>query len=226
LLLGVDIDGTLATIVDHARSARLWPGALEALVALDSRADVEVVLVTGRARADAITTFGLPSVLRVVGSHGLEHHDGSAHRMGAQSAALDELESEARRIAGSAPGAWVERKPHGVVLHVRQVAAESREAVLGAYRKFASARSWTVLDGSAVVEAGVAPLDKGAAVEALRREFEATSVGFFGDDVTDEHVFRRLEVDDVGVKVGDGPTSARFRLGGPADVVTVIQKLM
>jgi trehalose 6-phosphate phosphatase len=225
LVLGVDLDGTLAAIVDHARAARLWPGALQALLALDERDDVEVVVVTGRARADAITTFGLPRALRVVGSHGHEHHDGNSHPWGGDTAALDELEIQARRIASRDSGAWVERKPHSVVLHVRTAAIESRQSLLDAYREIASEHDWTILDGSAVLEAGVAPLDKSAAMENLRCEFDATSMAFFGDDVTDEQVFRRLGDQDVAIKIGPGPSVARFRLAGPADVVGVLDTL-
>lgn len=233
-LIGVDLDGTLAEIVEHARAARLWPGALAALEALDGRRGVEVVVVTGRAHDDAVSTFGLGGSVKVVGSHGHEHHDLAvrtaregrrAHRLGVETAALDDLEAAARCIADRVRGAWVERKPHSVVLHVRMVAAPDQTGAIEAYREVARVRGWEILDGSAVLEAGVAPLDKGAAIDDLRRELMARSVCFIGDDVTDERVFARLGEGDLGIKVGSGPTRARRRLRDPADVVGLLARV-
>ena len=233
-LIGVDLDGTLADIVEHARAARLVPGALAALERLDACRGVEVVVLTGRAHDDAVSTFGLPSTLKVVGSHGHEHHDPAVratlrapvtHPLGAETQALDDLEAQAGTIATTAAGAWVERKPHSVVLHVRMVEPGERAGLLEAYRQVAAARGWEILEGSAVLEAGVAPLDKGAAIEELRSELGVAAVCFIGDDVTDERVFRRLREDDLGIKVGSGATLARRRLGNPGEVVDLLARV-
>ena len=50
---------------------------------------------------------------------------------------------------------------------------------------------------------------------ALRDALGADAVVYFGDDVTDEDVFTVLTPTDVGVKVGEGATAARYRVEGP-----------
>jgi trehalose 6-phosphate phosphatase len=60
----------------------------------------------------------------------------------------------------------------------------------------------------------------------LRDELAAAGVLYLGDDVTDEDGFRALGPDDVTVKIGDGDTAARHRVGGPADALGVLERLV
>lgn len=225
LLVGLDIDGTLSDIVPHADQARLVDGALAAVQVLQRLPGVHVVLVTGRGRDDARRTFGIPDDLPLVGSHGRELHGGGGEPDVAARRALDALEADARALADGLDGAWVERKPFSVALHVRQADPERGEHALAALEREAAEAGATTLRGSAVVEVGHGPLDKGAAIEHLRAELGAAAVCFVGDDVTDEKVFARLVEGDVAVKVGEAPSLAPHRLAGPRDVVELLVAL-
>ena len=48
---------------------------------------------------------------------------------------------------------------------------------------------------------------------------------YIGDDTTDETVFDVLGPDDVGVKVGPGPTAAAYRVDDVSGVVEVLRAL-
>jgi trehalose 6-phosphate phosphatase len=71
----------------------------------------------------------------------------------------------------------------------------------------------------------VVTADKGTALLALKEEVGASAVLYFGDDVTDEHVFEVLGPADLGVKVGEGETAARLRLDSPEDVAEALRDL-
>jgi GH15 family glucan-1,4-alpha-glucosidase len=69
-----------------------------------------------------------------------------------------------------------------------------------------------VRQGKMVVELSVIKTDKGIALQTLRQRLGATAVLFLGDDVTDEDAFKTLTGPDVGIKVGEGDTAAKFRI--------------
>lgn len=123
-------------------------------------------------------------------------------------------------------GATVETKLASVALHVRNTEPDSGAAALERAR--VAARSWDVhaTEGKAVLELAVIKTDKGQAIDILRKQEKASAVVFFGDDVTDEKAFARMSDGDVGVKVGDGETLARYRVDSPEDVAASLQILL
>ena len=63
------------------------------------------------------------------------------------------------------------------------------------------------------------------AVRALRQRFDASTVLFVGDDLTDESVFADLSGQDVGIKVGSGESAALWRVESPQNVALLLQRL-
>ena len=227
LLVASDYDGVLAPIVADPARAFPLPGAVETLRALAALPDTTVAAVSGRARGDLAAVSGLPAdEVLLVGGHGAELGDG-VRLDPAQAALRARLEAALRKIAEDRTGVRVEHKPASVVLHTRtaarDVATSATDAVL------AGPATWPrvhVTTGKEVVELSVVATHKGAAVEALRARSGAGAVVFLGDDVTDENAFAVLGEGDVGVKVGPGPTRARFRVADPAAAVRAIEVLL
>jgi trehalose-phosphatase len=224
VLVGIDLDGTLSPLAPHRDEAVLAPGAADAIDRLAGVDGVALVLVTGRGRADAVERFSLPEHVEVIGSHGAETRAGGMRVDEALLAELAAAAEAAVRNAG-AVGAWVERKPVSVTLHVRQADAEGAAAALAAFRRGALVLGCAVLDAHAALEASPVRLDKGDAVVAARDRTGSASVCYLGDDATDERVFERLAPPDVTVKVGPGRTAARFRLASPTRVVRLLERL-
>jgi trehalose 6-phosphate phosphatase len=67
--------------------------------------------------------------------------------------------------------------------------------------------------------------DKGDALRRLREELGSAGTLYLGDDVTDEDGFRALGPDDVTVKVGEGPTDARYRVADLDGVLALLHRL-
>jgi trehalose 6-phosphate phosphatase len=224
LLLSLDVDGTLSPIVDHSADATLVPGALDAVTAFAATPDVVVVAVSGRPVHELRDQFGFPPDVRLVGSHGLED---TAHAKAPlepeERERLGEAHRAAERAARGLARAWVEDKPMSVALHVRLAAAAEGEAALALFCRAAADLGLESAVGKKVLEVSTRPLSKAAAVARLRDETSATTVVHVGDDASDEAVFAALGPGDVAVKVGDGPSVASARLGGPDEVVTFLR---
>jgi trehalose 6-phosphate phosphatase len=123
-------------------------------------------------------------------------------------------------------GAWVEHKATSVVLHTRPMQSRDAAADLRERARAIGQRvGGIVLDGKELIEFAVVRSTKGEAVATLRRDHRAGIVLYAGDDVTDETVFTLLTRDDVGIRVGEGTTAARWRVPDPAEMVAFLGTL-
>jgi trehalose 6-phosphate phosphatase len=227
LLVGLDVDGVLAPLVDHAADAVLLDGMSDAVSAVAALDGVDVVVVSGRSLA-GLAQFGFGDDVDVIGSHGMEIRDRQMEPLDSDErdrlAALDALTVEAADRAGT--GAWIERKPASVVLHVRQAEAGlGREAIDGLCAAAEQVDGATVKAGSNVLELFARHADKGTALMHLARELGSVTTVFVGDDVTDEEAFAHLGHDDVAIKVGDADTIAPHRLADPAAVLAWLRAI-
>jgi len=232
LLVALDFDGVVAPLGDDPASVTPLPETVEAVRRLVDHG-IPVALVSGRdlASLSGVAKIG-PGVL-MVGSHGDEWDDHPG--LDARRSDLDvEVDIDAvhaaavaaHRVAADHPGAWVELKRTAVAVHVRRMPVHLRDAALEAARQaLHGIPGVRLLPGSDVLEATTTRADKGVAVETLRAMSGAAAVVFLGDDVTDEAAFARLGPDDLGIKVGAGPTRAVERVADCAAVSQVLHTL-
>ncbi len=223
LLVGSDFDGTLSPIVGDPDDARAVPGAVEALRRLAACPGVTVLVLSGRSlRELSVLLHGIDSV-RLVGSHGAEHDDGTAPLTEAQEQVRARLVLELARATAAVPGARLERKPAGAAVHVRRASREDAVRLLAEVRR--GPAGWPgvhATEGKEVLELSVVDIDKGRAFARLREVLDVDAAVFVGDDVTDENVFSVLGEGDLAVKVGPGRTCAGHRVGRPEDVVSLL----
>ncbi len=227
VLVGLDIDGVLSPLVDHADDARLLDGVADALARFRDIDDVILAAVSGRALASMLI-FDLPDHVVLVGSHGMEEQRRPMRPLTptevARLATLTDLANAAARDAGD--GAWVESKKASVVLHVRTADVEAGRAALTLLDHRATAvPGATIKHGSNVVELFARHASKGTALRQLRGDTAAQTVVFVGDDITDEEAFAALVDGDVTIKVGAAPTIAAERLRDPSDVRELLTAL-
>ncbi|WP_137723188.1 trehalose-phosphatase [Prescottella subtropica] len=228
LLVASDYDGTMAPIVSDPERAYPHAESVRALRALAGLASTTAAVISGRALKDLATLSRLPAEVQLVGSHGSEFDVGFVHAIDANARKLlHEVIAELFRIAGLYAGVTVETKPASAALHVRNASDEDGASALAAVRT--EAALWTgvqVTEGKAVIELAVIATDKGKALDILRHQEGATAAVFFGDDVTDEKAFARLQGPDVGVKVGGGASRAEYRVETTEDVATALAFLL
>ena len=215
----LDVDGTLVDIAETPEAVDPGPAEIELLKRLSAQAPV--ALISGRSLARIDELFA-PLLLPAAGQHGVERRgaDGKRHRHRFAVAALKPAAGGIRSFAERHKGLVFEDKGASVALHYRkapQLAAEARAAVHEAAAPLGEAVE--VQHGKMVVELKPAGCDKGKAIEEFMREapFSGRTPVFIGDDVTDEYGFRTVNrLGGHSVKVGEGPSAARWRLADPA----------
>jgi trehalose-phosphatase len=148
---------------------------------------------------------------------------------------LRQLRERVQRLLPEVPGLRWEAKPYSVALHYRQVSSGDVPGILSAAgragREFRPA--FRLQRGKKVVE--FLPnlgASKATAVRAILSKLKGKSRDlcmpvYFGDDLTDEPVFREVRGEGWTVKVGRGraPTAARYHLRSPAEVVRWLEWL-
>lgn len=221
LMVACDYDGTLSPLVDDPSKAIPHDPALDALVQLGGMSGVDAFMISGRSLATLRELSGDPQSVTLIGTHGAEIEDGvSRHDLGE---AAQRLIGDLRSVAADNPGTLLEEKTIGAALHYRH--AVDPEAAVTAVRSAAERHGARVIEGKLVLEVLLGDADKGTALAQVRRRIAAEALLFIGDDTTDEDVFVTLGPDDVGVKVGEGPTAARHRVADPAGVAEVLSSL-
>jgi trehalose 6-phosphate phosphatase len=214
--LYLDFDGTLAGLAPRPDGVSADDALRALLERLCARQGGALALVTGRRLEALDAILGGPRYAGA-GLHGLEWRVASGRTISpSDPAAARRYVSALRERFGSDPRIVVEDKGAAVALHFRQAPERAKECI-GAMEETVAKTDFEILRGHAVVEARPRGADKGAALRALagHAPFKGRRPVFVGDDVTDEDGFRAAQdAGGYGVKVGPGPTAARYRIAG------------
>jgi trehalose 6-phosphate synthase/phosphatase len=141
---------------------------------------------------------------------------------------LDRVHAILRQFAANTPGARVEVKSASLTWHYRQADPDFGERQAHELRMLLgdvlSNQPLEVLEGNKVVEIRFRGFTK--ALVALRTAFQPHSaIIAFGDDRSDEDLFRALPEHAITVGVGRMAPAAAFRVPGPDDVRALLRSI-
>ena len=206
-VVALDFDGTLSPVVDDPASARIHPGAAEALTDLAGVVRA-VAVITGRPARQVIAMGDLDALgedmrergadLFVFGQYGNERWSSAERRIVSPRppAGLATFERElpgVLRQAGAAD-AYIEQKGLAVAVHTRRMADPS--AAFSRLREPVSALAerhrLSVEPGRNVIEVRSGDMHKGRALRTLLTEQGAGGVVFAGDDLGDVAAFEAV----------------------------------
>ena len=211
---------------------------LDVLARLGGSADNDVVVVSGRDHATLEAWLGrLP--VDLVAEHGVwfaAQADGgtASERAWTLQEPLDNSWKDAIRpvladFVDRTPGSLLEEKDYSLVWHYRMCSQELAERrvieIRCALGDGLADRGIALMDGNKVIEVKPRGVDKG---HAAHRWFRDPAYGFLlaaGDDRTDEDVFEAAPDDAWTVKIGGGPTRARFALKNSAEMRRLLEAM-
>ncbi len=202
----LDLDGTLLDIAPTPDAVVVPPGLLADLARLRRLCGDALAIVTGRSLVQVDALLGdVPFAVAAEHGTALRHAPGEPVRGPDLPSLPEHWHRAAADLAALHPGALVEPKTHGVVLHYRavpQAGAALRDG-LGALQAEQAGR-FELMDAKMAWELRPAGADKGTAVRALMGQapFLGRVPVFVGDDVTDEDGMRAaVALGGVGFRV-------------------------
>lgn len=224
-LFAFDLDGTLAPIVEHYSAAKVAEPVRATLERLDKLATLAVI--TGRSRKDALAVLGFEPRL-VIGNHGAEWPSEDTTRNWQQVRVCLDWQKHLFDKLGLDQGIEIEFKGESISVHYRK--ADDTEMALSKIHAAIDPLEPPpqIIGGKFVVN--LLPPDastKGDALVAAMHRFGLERAIYFGDDVTDEEIFRLKNVDVFGIHVGmDGQTAAPFYLKNQAELLGLLNSMV
>jgi trehalose 6-phosphate synthase/phosphatase len=234
LLLLLDYDGTLVPFTPTPELARPDPEAVTLLRSLAARPDTDVHLVSGRPQDVLQEWLGdLPIWLHA--EHGFLSRSPETREWVAAAELVgswrEPVLAMLREITQRTPGSLVEVKSAALAWHYRMADPETGARRANELRlhlnQLLSNQPVEILAGNRVIEIRPYGVHKGRIVPALSAERQAaTAIVAIGDDRTDEDLFNALPPEAITIRVGPGPTRARFRLDGVGGVRQLLRSLL
>ncbi len=223
VLVASDFDGTLVPIVARPEDVAVSEDLRRLLSGLAARRPF--LICTGRSLADLRERIGEIPGLDCIANHGAERRLAGATRDEVsvptgwgdwRATALPALQAEVARRGGR-----IEDKLHSIALHYRQSGAGHWTNEAGSeFLRGLLTPAVRLLEGEAAWNLVPAGVSKGQALARHCAERGFRALVYCGDERTDETVFElpstsALRV--IGVRVGAGPTAARYRVRDPAE---------
>ncbi|WP_298868550.1 trehalose-phosphatase [uncultured Microbacterium sp.] len=231
LLVALDFDGTASPLVPDPMQARALPSVTAAVARLALLPDTEVAYVSGRSLVHLreIAEHDDDSPVILAGSHGAQYWfpgegEADAGETAQERELRESLFDELEPLLEQYPGVELERKTFGVGVLGRPADPAVERAAFSAVDEVMARRAarWRRRTGDRILEFSSRQEGKDAAIRTLRDRTGATGILFAGDDVTDEDALRVLEDGDLGVRVGEGETSATLRVDSPQQIAELL----
>lgn len=225
-----DYDGVLTPFKNDPSQAAPTAATISALKHLAKQQHTDVAIVSGRSQHDLDEWLGhLP--LTMVAEHGaiIRRRDEEWEELAEASSAWKRiLKPSLQKHAADTPGAFVEEKACSLVWHYRNAQpyyAQKNIAILkAALKPFLKQYGLQLYMGNKILEIKRPDITKGKAVKKLLNKPYDVIIAF-GDDYTDEDMFKALPRKAFTIKVGRGFSKARYRLKSSKQVLELLKKL-
>jgi trehalose 6-phosphate synthase/phosphatase len=230
----LDYDGTLREFEDNPEDAAPTAELRDIFSKLHSRLDFDVNLISGR-DTDFLDKYFCDYRFTLAAEQGyLVRRPGrpwAAFNPDADLSWIKDVEKIFSLYALSTPGSAVEVKRSSIVWHYRKADPEfgmwKANHLIGELTEAVSNLPVEIQHGNRVVEVRSQQVSKGIIVERLLKERGGSGVVLcIGDDQTDESMLQLIRPSLFSVKVGEGATSAKYRIASPAQVRALLQEIL
>lgn len=220
----MDYDGTLVGFKSNILQAKPDEELLELIDKLADDPANELVLISGRQHKNLEDWFGNKNIY-LIAEHGAwyKQRHTSWHKIpGLTDGWKHEIMPVLETYVDRTPGSFVEEKSYSLVWHYRNAQkglGELRASELMNNLRFIVAdKGLQLLQGDKVLEVKNVEVNKGKAALTLVEKNNYDFIIAFGDDHTDEDVFKCLPDSAITIKVGSNVSAAKFYMRNPNEV--------
>ncbi len=229
-LILLDYDGVLARFRSDPNKARPTTAIRNLLKKLASSPENELVLISGRSRADLEKWFGHYPI-SLAAEHGavIKYRDQDWEKAPRSTTSWKKiLLPSLEKYAAKTPGAFVEEKERTLVWHFRKASpyhAQKNIVILKrSLKPFLKPYGLGQFMGNGILEIKLLSANKGIAT-AYWLKSKPEFILAIGDDYTDEDMFMVMPPHAYSLKVGRGRTAARYRFDTVKEVQDLLRKL-
>lgn len=231
-LVLLDYDGTLVDYTSLPGTAKLPENLSDIINRFVDDPKTKIFIITGRGHEDIDKMLtSLP--VNVIAEHGAFQKEEGVWKNQVNNSRIwkEELIPFLNKITAVCPYSYIEEKKYSLTWHYRNADPEqgylcSRELIrlLNSKIHFFNLK---ILDGNKVVEILSNETGKGVAVKKLVEHGSFDFILSIGDDATDEEMFEFFLHYSTAftIKVGKGPTYARYKLKSISDVAALLKQL-
>jgi trehalose 6-phosphate synthase/phosphatase len=223
-IIFLDYDGTLVGFKKSIEEANPDKELFDLIDKLSDDPANELVLISGRKHENLGEWFGDKNIY-LIAEHGswFKQQNTSWHKLsGLSDAWKSEIYPILDTYVDRTPGTFIEEKTYSLVWHYRNAQkglGELRAGELMNNLKYhINDKGLQLLPGDKVLEVKNIEVNKGRAALMLTEKNEYDFIIAFGDDYTDEDVFKALPESAITIKVGSNVSAAKFYLRNPAEV--------
>lgn len=227
----LDYDGTLIPFAGEPQKAFPDVMLIDLLQRLAACPENRITIISGRDKKTLGSWFGHINVL-LIAEHGVWIKERDQSWEPIESCLQNEWKDELRPLfelyLDRTPGSLLEEKDYSIAWHYRACdpeLASTRVAELKyAIIHMIANRNLSVMEGNKVIEVKHAGINKGTAALRVMARQNCDFVLALGDDVTDEDLFASMPPKAYTIKVGSGPTRARYCIESVRDVRLLLEK--
>jgi len=231
-LILLDYDGTLVNYTSIPETASLTEEITKIIKKLVRNPNTEIFIITGRSHGD-IDIFLNHIPINIIAEHGaIIKIDGKwKNQIKVNNAWKKTIIPILNKITAQCPESYVEEKNFSLTWHYRNaepgVGYSGSRELIRLLNKAIHPFNLKILDGNKVVEVLTNQTGKGKAAKNLFEQNHYDFILSIGDDATDEEMFEFFlnYSNAFTIKVGEGSTYAKYKLGNIIDVASLLKQL-
>jgi trehalose 6-phosphate synthase/phosphatase len=231
-LILLDYDGTLVNYESVPDKAKLTKQINNILINIIQNPYTRVIIITGRGYQDIDNLLSnLP--IDIIAEHGAMIKEKGKWRNTSIDSGLwkKNVYSLFNKITLSCPDSFMEEKHFSLSWHYRNADPEMgynySRALINSLDKVVDLYHLKILDSNKAIEVMSIEIGKGKAIKRIVEQNNYDFILSIGDDITDEEMFEYLldNKNAVTYKVGNGQTTAKYKLDNVEEVITLLEQL-